>query len=53
MEINAAGLSSILKSDPTNNFIGVCDDACEFIEDLSDSSKAVCRLPKISTVYSN
>lgn len=43
----------MLKSDPENNYISVCDDTCEFIEDLSDSSKAVCKLPKISTVYSN
>jgi len=53
LTVNAEGLSTILKNDSINNFISVCDERCEFIQNLSDSSKAVCKLPKMSTVYSN
>jgi hypothetical protein len=53
LEVTAEGLSSILKNDTVHNFISVCDEKCEFNETLSDSSKSVCMLPKISTVYSN
>jgi len=31
----------------------ICDEKCEFLPDLSDSSKTVCKMPKMSTVYSN
>lgn len=40
-------------NDTKNNYITVCDEKCEFVKDLSDASKAVCKLPKVSTVYSN
>lgn len=53
LQIDSEGLSTILKNDTANNFISVCDEKCEFLADLSDSSKAVCKLPKMSTVYSN
>lgn len=53
LEVNAEGLSTILKNDSINNFIAVCDEKCEFIESLSDGSKATCKLPKMSTIYSN
>jgi hypothetical protein len=53
IQINSEGLSTILKNDSTNNFISVCDEKCEFLPELSDSSKAFCKLPKMSTVHSN
>jgi len=53
LEVAAEGLSSILNSDSKNNYITVCDEKCEFNETLSDGSKSVCKMPKISTVYSN
>lgn len=53
LEVQAEGLSTLLKNDSVNNFISVCDERCEFIHNLSDSTKATCRLPKMSTVYSN
>jgi hypothetical protein len=53
LEVTSEGLSSILKNDSINNFISVCDEKCEFVESASDSSKSVCNVPKISTVYSN
>jgi hypothetical protein len=53
IEVQAEGLSTILKNDSTNNFITVCEEKCEFLESLSDSTKAVCKMPKMSTVYSN
>lgn len=53
IEVNAEGLSSLLKNDTTNNYITVCDEKCIFDEVSSTSTKAVCRMPPISTVYSN
>lgn len=53
LQMNAEGLSTILKNDSSINFITVCDEKCDFIKNLSDSSKAVCSLPKVSTIYSN
>lgn len=53
IEVQAPGLSTILKNDSINNFISVCDAKCEFLEDLSDQSKSTCRIPKMSTIYSN
>lgn len=53
LQINSEGLSTILKNDSANSFISVCDEKCEFLADLSDSSKAICKMPKMSTVYSN
>ena len=38
LTINAEGLSTMLKNDTVNNFISVCDEKCEFITNLSDSS---------------
>jgi hypothetical protein len=42
LEVTAEGLSSILKSDSTNNYITVCDEKCEFNDTLSNSAKSVC-----------
>lgn len=53
LEVFAEGLSTLLKNDTSNNFITVCDEQCEFDPSLSDATKAVCKLPKVSTVYSN
>lgn len=53
LEVTAEGLSTILKNDSVNNFISVCEEKCEFVRNLSDSSKAVCKMPKMSTIYSN
>jgi len=53
LEVTADGLSTILRNDSVNNFISVCDETCTFIESESTATKSVCKLPKISTVYSN
>lgn len=53
LEVTSEGLSSVLKNDSVNNFISVCDEVCEFVPSLSDSTKAVCKMPKMSTIYSN
>jgi len=53
LEINADGLTTMLKQDPSKNFVKVCGEKCEINTNSSTGSKAVCTLPKISTVYSN
>lgn len=50
-EVTSDGLSSLLSND--DNYISVCDERCEFIDSESTSSVAKCKLPMISTIYSN
>lgn len=52
-EVTSTGLSSILASHPEDNYISVCDSKCEYSADDSTATKAVCKLPKLSTLYSN
>lgn len=52
-EVTSTGLASILKKDPTNNFVSVCDEQCVFDEDTSSATVAKCKVPRLSTVYSN
>ena len=53
LDVTAQGLSSLLKNDPTNNLITICDEQCTYIESSSTQSSAQCKLPPMSTVYSN
>lgn len=53
LTVNADGLSTLLKNDSVNNFISVCDEQCTFVPEESTAQAAVCKVPKISTVYSN
>lgn len=52
-EITAGGLSTLLQGDSKNNMITVCDSTCEYQDDLSTASKAICKVPSVSTSYSN
>jgi hypothetical protein len=52
-EVTSAGLSNMLKSNPKFNYISVCDEVCEFNETASSSASAKCRVPLLSTIYSN
>lgn len=51
-EITAKGLSSLLKNSK-NHHVSVCDQICEYNEADSTADKAVCRIPRISTTYSD
>jgi hypothetical protein len=51
--IAAAGLSSLMKADPTNNYVKVCGNTCEFNEAASDATSVKCRVPALSTLYSD
>ena len=53
LDINAQGLSTLLKGDPKNNFITVCDTKCPFSDTASTADVSKCSLPPISTTYSN
>jgi len=53
LEVTSAGLASLLRADSTNNFITVCDEKCSFNETLSSDTVAACKMPPMSTVYSN
>ena len=52
-EITAPGLSNVLKNSPKTNYISVCDEICEFNETASTAASAKCKLPPVSTIYSN
>jgi hypothetical protein len=52
-EVSSVGLSSILKGDSAINYLTVCDEKCVFNEKESTSTSAKCKMPKLSTVYSN
>lgn len=52
-EVQANGLTQMIMHDQTNNFIGVCDELCVLDESQSTFSTAKCKLPKLSTAYSN
>jgi hypothetical protein len=43
----------MILNDSEENLISVCDEECVIDEDSSDSSTVKCKLPKLSTVYSN
>ena len=53
LEVNAKGLSTLLKGDPANNYITVCDNKCPFSDSDSTADVSKCKLPPISTTYSN
>jgi len=52
-EVLAKGLATLLRGDPENNFITVCDRKCIFQDDASTDSMAQCLLPEVSTTYSD
>lgn len=52
-EVTSPGLANMLKTNPKINYISVCDEVCVFNETASSSSSAKCKLPPVSTIYSN
>jgi len=51
--VTAEGLTSVLQNSSTSNYISVCDEKCDLLEADSTSSVAKCKLPGLSTIYSN
>jgi hypothetical protein len=43
----------MLKHDPESNYISICDEVCEFNEADSTSTVTKCKVPAISTIYSD
>jgi hypothetical protein len=43
----------MLKNDSSTYYITICDEICVFNEDESTGSVAKCKVPEISTIYSN
>ena len=52
-DVTANGLASIVKQNSTKNYISVCDERCVFDESTSTAASTKCKVPKISTSYSN
>lgn len=48
-----AGLTSLLKSNSANNYIKMCEKKCELIAADSTATAAYCKVPGVSTTYSN
>jgi hypothetical protein len=43
----------MLKNDSSTNYITICDEICVFDEDQSTGLVAKCKVPEVSTIYSN
>jgi hypothetical protein len=52
-EVSAKGLSTLMRGDPENNFITICDRKCIFQDNDSTDEKAQCLVPEVSTTYSD
>lgn len=52
LEVTANGLATMLKQNPAENYISVCENKCTF-DETSTSSVAKCKLPSVSTLYSD
>jgi len=52
-EVSAKGLSTLMRGDPKNNFITICDRKCIFQDNDSTDEKAQCLVPEVSTTYSD
>jgi len=48
-----AGLTTLLKNSPTDNYINICEKKCELVVADSVSGTTVCKVPSVSTTYSN
>jgi len=48
-----SGLASLLEHHGDTNYIQVCESPCEYLDSESTSSAVKCRLPSLSTAYSN
>jgi hypothetical protein len=48
-----SGLASLLEHKPDGNYIQVCESPCEYLDSESTSTAVKCRLPPLSTAYSN
>jgi len=51
-DITSDGLTQMLKSDPENNYVSVCENKCSVTAD-SSSTSTKCTLPSLSTSYSD
>ena len=52
-DVEMQGLATSLKANPLTNFINICGNKCVYSDADSTLAKAKCRLPAVSTVYSN
>jgi len=52
-EVTAGGVASLLASDSRVNNVTVCGSVCQYSDADSSATVAKCKLPAISTVYSN
>jgi hypothetical protein len=43
----------MILSNQTKNYVSICDEKCLFDESTSSATVAKCKIPRLSTVYSN
>lgn len=48
-----AGVQTLFRANPKDNYIKVCEQKCEFVDDTSKPGDINCKLPPIPTSYSN
>mmetsp|Transcript_20884 Transcript_20884/g.32246 ORF Transcript_20884/g.32246 Transcript_20884/m.32246 type:complete len:613 (+) Transcript_20884:4414-6252(+) len=52
-KITAEGLATVAQKSPEENYLQVCGSNCTFDSDASTGDDMACKLPAVSTVYSN
>jgi len=48
-----AGVKTLFDTDPSKNFLNVCEQKCVYDNEASTSTTIKCKLPAIPTTYSN
>lgn len=48
-----AGVQTLLRANPKENYISVCEQRCEFDDAASSAGDIRCKLPSVPTTYSN
>jgi hypothetical protein len=48
-----AGVQTMMRADPKNNYIKVCEQKCEYDDSKSTAGDIFCKLGAVPTTYSN
>jgi len=51
--VTSKGLAGMIRDDSENNYVTVCGEKCEMVEADSSGSAVSCKIPELSTIYSN
>jgi hypothetical protein len=52
-EVTSNSLAIMLSNDSSSNYISICDELCVYDESSSSAASVKCKIPEVSTIYSN